>query len=161
MVGQDTNDGSMWLLNDTTENEDVSARELFGFNTGTFAEVVTGPSTFHQTVCFYFGFIFISSNSSHNLPNISQHALPGDAATATDQIPWLVNTDLQVVCLVLPDKKELMTICDVMAYVTRNRGVTQVSLLDHDMAPLMKDENKSKTVQTLKNISPYIYPFII
>ncbi|CAL1131034.1 unnamed protein product [Cladocopium goreaui] len=91
VVGEDTNENIMWLLNDSDSNQELCARELFGFNTGSFAEVVTG-----------------------------------DASTVTDQIPWLVRSDLETVCLVMPDKKQLMTISDVMAWVTRTRGVTQV-----------------------------------
>jgi len=44
----------------------------------------------------------------------------------------------------MPDKKQLMTISDVMAWVTRTRGVTQVSIIDHDMTPMMKDGVKTK-----------------
>ena len=42
VVGEDTNENIMWLLNDSDSNQELCARELFGFNTGSFAEVVTG-----------------------------------------------------------------------------------------------------------------------
>ena len=57
-VCKDSNDGSMWLINDTVDNVDVSARELFGFNIGSFSEVTAGamgvmlnPSLLHCKVC--------------------------------------------------------------------------------------------------------------
>ena len=42
-VAKDTNDGSLWLLNDEVSNAEVTARELFGFNVGQFSEVTAGP----------------------------------------------------------------------------------------------------------------------
>ena len=38
----DSNDGGFWILNDQVENAEVSHRELFGFNTGTFQEIPSG-----------------------------------------------------------------------------------------------------------------------
>ena len=35
-------DGSLWLVNPTTADIPMSAKELFGFNVGTFSEVPTG-----------------------------------------------------------------------------------------------------------------------
>ncbi|CAK9101478.1 unnamed protein product, partial [Durusdinium trenchii] len=40
-VGKDRNDESFWI-NETGENESISARELFGFNVGSFNELTTG-----------------------------------------------------------------------------------------------------------------------
>ncbi|CAK9102257.1 unnamed protein product, partial [Durusdinium trenchii] len=41
-VGKDRNDESSWIINETGENESISARELFGFNVGSFNELTTG-----------------------------------------------------------------------------------------------------------------------
>lgn len=41
-VGKDRNDESFWIINETGENESISARELFGFNVGSFNELTTG-----------------------------------------------------------------------------------------------------------------------
>lgn len=41
-VARDANDGSLWLVNETGNNEEIPARELFGFNIGSFAEVTSG-----------------------------------------------------------------------------------------------------------------------
>jgi len=42
-ICKDTNNGSLWVLNDETENAEITSRELFGFNVGTFQEVLSGP----------------------------------------------------------------------------------------------------------------------
>ncbi|CAL1145308.1 unnamed protein product [Cladocopium goreaui] len=44
-IGKTENDGSWWLLNESRDNIDVPARELFGFNVGTFVEVPAGEAT--------------------------------------------------------------------------------------------------------------------
>ena len=41
-IAKSKNDGSWWLLNATSENVELQARELFGFNVGSYAEVPTG-----------------------------------------------------------------------------------------------------------------------
>jgi len=55
-IGKDFNDASLWLLNEKDENEEITAaRELFGFNTGTFTEVTAG--------------LLVSKFSKHQHPN--------------------------------------------------------------------------------------------
>jgi len=41
-----TSVGGLWLLNRTTSKIDLPPGELFGFNTGTFIEVASGPQQF-------------------------------------------------------------------------------------------------------------------
>lgn len=69
--------------------------------------------------------------------------LGGDAATVSDQIPWLLKSDLDTVCLVTGTgaqvSKRLMTVADVLCEVTRTRGVTEVTVIDHDLSPMLKE----------------------
>ena len=53
-VAKDTNDGSMWLLNDDVSNAEVTARELFGFNVGQFSEVTAGAVSDSGSFSSYF-----------------------------------------------------------------------------------------------------------
>ena len=60
-----------------------------------------------------------------------------------DQIPWLIKSDLDVLCLVHQNgdgstKKELMTLADIICWITKTRGVTEATMLDHDLQPLMQ-----------------------
>ena len=41
-ICRDSNDGSFWILNDDVQNCELQARELFGFNIGSFQELPTG-----------------------------------------------------------------------------------------------------------------------
>ena len=41
-IGRDSNDGSLWVLNEEVQNKPLEARELFGFNVGSFQELPAG-----------------------------------------------------------------------------------------------------------------------
>ena len=75
--------------------------------------------------------------------------LAGDAATSVDQIPWLITSDLDIVVLVISSgdgsvEKRLMTVSEVLCWITRVRGQTEATMLDHDLEPLMKDYEPKK-----------------
>lgn len=60
-----------------------------------------------------------------------------------DSIPWLIQSDLEVLCLVYQSgngetQKELMTLADIVCWITRTRGVTEATMLDHDLAPMFQ-----------------------
>ncbi|CAK9111224.1 unnamed protein product [Durusdinium trenchii] len=119
-VARDKNDGSLWLTNSGDSAAELQAREILGFNLGSFAELTSG-----------------------------------DAATVADAIPWLITSDLQVVCLVSVDTngfstKELMTVADVCCWITKTRGVTEAAMLDHDMAPLTEETPHGRTPKTFR-----------
>ena len=61
-----------------------------------------------------------------------------------DHIPWMITSDLDVVALVTTSdgsaNKKLMTVADVLCFVTRTRGITEVTMVDHDLEPMTKDE---------------------
>lgn len=69
--------------------------------------------------------------------------LVGDASTVVDQVPWLITSDLDVVVLVTGAggavEKTVMTVADVLCNVTNTRGVTEVTMVDHDLEPMVKD----------------------
>jgi hypothetical protein len=71
------------------------------------------------------------------------HSPAGEAGSLIDQIPWLVQSDLDVICLCEQNgsalSKTLMTIADAVCNITRTQGATEACMLDHDMAPLTKD----------------------
>ena len=64
------------------------------------------------------------------------------AAAATDFIPWCLKDDKALVCFVRSegDKtvKEVMTLADLLCWITRERGVTEVRVIDHTLGAKMK-----------------------
>lgn len=113
--------GALWLINKGTENITLDAGELFGFNVGSFVEVSAGLRRFVRlNRCF-----------------------KGTASTCNTSLPWLVPDDKVLVSLVCQEKggetkKTIMSIGEVMCWVTKKRGVTEVYLHQHDMRPQMK-----------------------
>ena len=57
-----------------------------------------------------------------------------------DQIGWHIASDLDVISLVegTPGTKKLMTVADSICNITRSRGATEASMVDHDMSPMTK-----------------------
>ena len=41
-IARDSNDGSFWLINGTDSDTSMAAKEIFGFNTGSFTELTSG-----------------------------------------------------------------------------------------------------------------------
>ena len=70
------------------------------------------------------------------MPNIPQQ---GTATTVTDFLPWLLPDDRQLICLSKQDGdrtvKEIMALSDLVCSVTRERGVTEVRVVDHTLTP--------------------------
>lgn len=65
--------------------------------------------------------------------------LSGVARTqAASACPWLIEKDLQLVVLVGEGKK-LMCLADVVCHTCRTAGVTQLSMMDHDMIQKSED----------------------
>ena len=65
-----------------------------------------------------------------------------------DHIPWLIVDDMQLVSL-LPGvggsgTKDMLTVADVMCRITRERGVTESKVVDHDL-----DAKKTAACQVL------------
>ena len=61
--------------------------------------------------------------------------------TSPDYVPWSITDDRMLVCLVTAGEaptKELLTVADCMCRVTRERGVTEVKLVDHTLRPKVK-----------------------
>ena len=71
-------------------------------------------------------------------------ATPGDATSLTDQIPWLITSDLQLVVLLTGTEgsgnKETMTLAEVFCWITKTRGATEAVMLDHNVSPLPKEK---------------------
>lgn len=58
----------------------------------------------------------------------------------TDGLAWMVAADTNMVASVKPDgSKHLMTLADVICQLTRDRGITEVRLVDHNLRPKTKD----------------------
>lgn len=51
-------------------------------------------------------------------------------------------------CRVKPDSKQVMTLADVMCSVTKERGVTEVKLVDHSL----RDKVKARSQTYLKQV---------
>ena len=56
--------------------------------------------------------------------------------------------DRAAVCLVAAGGKQLISVADLMCDVTRQRGITEIQMIDHSMATMMK-ARKSKHVYNL------------
>ena len=151
----------MWLTNNTDRDEELGARELFGFNIGTFSELTAGrpkclePQMFGTTnVCY-------TCLETQNVANRSLLLL-GDAGTVTDQIPWLITSDLQPVVLLSTGgngqvQKELMTVADVFCWITRVRGQTEATMLDHDLEPLCKDQGQNTNYEISTQFVTFVF----
>lgn len=68
----------------------------------------------------------------------------GDAASVTDQLPWLIQSDLDLVVLVSTGsdgntRKEIMSISEVFCWITRTRGATEALMMDHNVSPMLKE----------------------
>ena len=58
-----------------------------------------------------------------------------------DYVPWSISNDKVLVCLVKsgePPSKTLMTLADTMCTVTKERGITELTLVDHSLRPKVK-----------------------
>ena len=59
-----------------------------------------------------------------------------------------MNDDKTLVCLVKTEggstTKTISSIAEIMCSITRERGITEVRLVDHDMSPLMKARSSKK-----------------
>ncbi|CAK9077473.1 unnamed protein product [Durusdinium trenchii] len=93
-IVKDKNDGSLWITNATGSAAELKARELFGFNVGSFAEVVAGDAA---SVVDSIPWLVTS-----DLHVVSLVSSAGDGTQT----------------------KELMTIADLCCWITRTRGAT-------------------------------------
>ncbi|CAK8999273.1 Uncharacterized protein SCF082_LOCUS5988 [Durusdinium trenchii] len=86
-------------------------------------------------------------DNAHNLATWRE-CMVATAATAADTLPWCVNDDKTLVCLVKTEggstTKTISSIAEIMCSITRERGITEVRLVDHDMSPLMKARSSKK-----------------
>ena len=64
-------------------------------------------------------------------------SIPGDAMP--DHLPGVVRSDKHAIALVKGGEKSVMTVADVMCDITKTKGITEVHVADHDMAPCQKD----------------------
>jgi hypothetical protein len=64
------------------------------------------------------------------------------AASATETLPWCLSDDHSLVCVVKTENgnvnKAICSVADLMCSITRDRGITEVRLVDHDMSPMLK-----------------------
>lgn len=82
------------------------------------------------------------------LQSSSSLLAPGTVGQSQDHIPWLIVDDMQLVSL-LPGvggsgTKDMLTVADVMCRITRERGVTESKVVDHDL-----DAKKTAACQVL------------
>lgn len=60
------------------------------------------------------------------------------SAISPDHVPWCIDDDKRLICLVKPQSKQVMTLAEVMCSVVKERGVTEVKLVDHSLRDKMK-----------------------
>lgn len=60
------------------------------------------------------------------------------ASSMPDYVPWVISDDRTLVCLVSGTEKKLCSLAETMCTVTKERGVTEVRLVDHSLQPKMK-----------------------
>ncbi|CAJ1423296.1 unnamed protein product [Effrenium voratum] len=89
----------------------------------------------------------------------------GSAQSSPEYLAWVVRSDKHFVSLVTGQgdvaNKEVMTMADVMCYITRERGVTQARLLDHDMEPLTKALGGTKEETPTGAKEPVSYRYVV
>ncbi|CAL1138958.1 unnamed protein product [Cladocopium goreaui] len=65
--------------------------------------------------------------------------IPSDTvATVTDFLPWCLRDDRTLVAFCKGDTKEVVSLAEVMCMITRERGITECRVIDHEL------ENKIK-----------------
>jgi hypothetical protein len=126
----------------------LKARELFGFNIGSFQELPTGDLC---TICFPTQKKCVRIQYGHALlvfPAtlfIQYSGVPlGDASSVTDQLPWIIQSDLDLVVLVSSGSDgnpstEIMTVSEVFCWITRTHGATEALMMDHNVSPMLKE----------------------
>ena len=78
------------------------------------------------------------------MPQLDKYYLhPAAGATAsTECLPWHVVDDKSLVCWVKSQNgaptKTLHSVADLLCSITRERGVTEVRMVDHDLDPKVK-----------------------
>ncbi|CAL1130517.1 unnamed protein product [Cladocopium goreaui] len=64
------------------------------------------------------------------------------AAAATDSLPWCLGDDKSLVSLVKTENgqttKVISSVAELMCNITKERGITEMRLVDHDMQPMLK-----------------------
>ena len=69
-------------------------------------------------------------------------AIPAATCGASpDYVPWSISDDKVLVCLVKSGDaptKTIMSLADTMCTVTKERGITELKLVDHSLRPKMK-----------------------
>lgn len=138
-------DRSLWIMNETRENVSLTSRELFGFNVGSFSEV---PAGLHGSVQppYWRTKQPAGNNSFSQILVVFPDPMPfsaGYVSSLVDQIGWSITSDTDVVCLLDPSagagaEKKLMTLAEAVANITKTRGATEASMVDHDMTPKTK-----------------------
>ena len=72
----------------------------------------------------------------------------------TDQLPWIITSDLDLVVLITSSVgsdgsqgKQIMTVSEVFAYITRTMGATEAVMLDHNVTPMRQENGLLKCSQ--------------
>lgn len=99
-----------------------------------------------QPSLFHIPWVDVVMGSHHNLQNTQHHRVKmwflcpaATSAAAPEHAPWSIDEDKVLVTLVKPgDSKVVMTLAEVMCSVTKERGVTEVKLIDHSLRPKVK-----------------------
>jgi hypothetical protein len=62
------------------------------------------------------------------------------SSTSPEHVPWKVVDDKMLVCLVKaePPSKHLMSLADTVCTVAKERGITEIKLVDHSLRPKVK-----------------------
>ena len=53
-------------------------------------------------------------------------------------MPWLLGSDADLVCLASGTEKKVVPFAEVICTITRTRGATEATVLDHDLVPMTK-----------------------
>lgn len=64
------------------------------------------------------------------------------AVTNADMLPFQIKEDKDLIVLVKSGEKYVMTLAECMCSVAKERGVTEVKLVDHALRPKMKAHMK-------------------
>lgn len=58
---------------------------------------------------------------------------------AASAVPFIIESDLQLVAVVESGSKTLMSLADLVCHVCRTQGVTVLNLMEHDMVQKSQD----------------------
>ena len=134
----------MFLVNSGNSEIKLEAAELFGFNTGSWQEKLSGAGYILYCEASFCGEGFHVLNVGGYVHHVVLYVPPcaGLAKSSLkDVFPWLLTADSDLVVSISDDRtKSIKTIAGLVCHAAQRMGIMDVSLQDYDMASKTQDK---------------------